>query len=60
MRYSEIYQKAIREGGVYDTQKYRYRIDTSTGELKRALLDDLDTTAMYLPGAWKTVYVPDK
>ena len=48
------YEKIAREGGAYDTKKYRYVID-APGEIKRCLLSDLDTTAMLKPDAWKIV-----
>lgn len=39
------FDKIVRAGGVYDTKKYRYIIDTSTKEIKRIPLDKLDTAA---------------
>ena len=52
------YDTIARAGGAYDTRKYRYIIDTTTREIKRAKLEDLDTTAMLEPGAWVTVLSP--
>lgn len=49
------YQQIAREGGAYDTQKYRYIIDTQTNEIKRTLLSNLGTTAMLAKDAWETV-----
>lgn len=39
------YNKIAREGGIYDTKKYRYAIDTSTGDIKRIPLNKLDTVS---------------
>jgi hypothetical protein len=39
------YDKIARAGGIYDTKKYRYIIDLSTGDIKRIPLEYLDTTS---------------
>ena len=49
------YEKIARAGGVYDTKKYRYIIDTTTGDIKRTPLVNLDTTAMLRLDAWEIV-----
>lgn len=47
--------KVIREGGAYDTKKYRYIIDARDGKLKRVELSKLDTTAMLDKNVWEVV-----
>jgi len=44
-----------RNGGCYDTKKYRYIIDTTTWEIKRTLITNLGTTTMLDKNAWETV-----
>ena len=52
---SVSYEKIARNGGIYDTAKYRYIIDTTTGEVKRTLISNLDTTAMLEKDVWEVV-----
>lgn len=47
------YDKIARAGGIYDTKKYRYIIDTKTGDIKRIRIELLDTTAAR--DSWETV-----
>lgn len=49
------YDKIARNGGIYDTAKYRYIIDTTTGEIKRTLISNLGTTAMLDKNVWEVV-----
>ena len=44
-----------RNGGILDTRKYRYIIDTMTGECKRIKLVYLDTTAALDKNNWEIV-----
>ena len=61
----EFYGKIERNGGIYDTKKYRYCIDSATGNVKRIELDALDTTAAltdkseYNPYGWETIKNPN-
>lgn len=49
------YDKIARNGGIYDTAKYRYIIDTTTDEIKRTLISNLGTTAMLDKNVWEVV-----
>ena len=49
------FEQIRRNGGCYDTKKYRYIIDTTTWEIKRTLITKLGTTAMLDKNAWETV-----
>lgn len=52
----EFMHKIIRAGGVLDTKKYRYdAVDMTT--VRRALIANLDTTAMLEEGAWEVIKV---
>lgn len=56
MKKSRItHEQIARNGGIYDTSKYRYIIDTTTDEIKRTLISNLGTTAMLDKGAWEYV-----
>ena len=47
------YQKIAQNGGSYDTAKYRYVIDPSTGDVMRIALSKLGTTAALDPRSWE-------
>ena len=47
------YQKIAENGGSYDTAKYRYVIDPSTGDVMRIALSKLGTTAALDPRSWE-------
>lgn len=49
------FEQIRRNGGCYDTKKYRYIIDTMTWEIKRTLITNLGTTAMLNPDVWEIV-----
>lgn len=56
MNKEKMRQNIIRNGGVYDTKKYRYIIETTTGDIYRVELCKLGTTEMLDTfGAWKKV-----
>ena len=43
----DMRDKIVRNGGSYDTKKYRYVVD-ATGVVKRCRLDYLGTSVMYI------------
>jgi len=50
----ELIEKIIKNGGIYDTAKYRYKADAD-GKVRRANLDDIGTTAILDNNAWTVV-----
>lgn len=60
MKKSRIsWKKIAKNGGAYDTRKYRYIIDNN-GDIKRTELINLDTTAMLRPDVWEYLITPEE
>lgn len=52
---SKNFRNRIKREGIVDTKKYRYVLDSKSGEIKRIPYGYLDTSSVSDKSAWTTV-----